>query len=104
MTGSNAVNVFLGIGLAWMFASIYHKINGTRFVVIPGSLAFSVTMFCSFALIAIVIMMIRRTARIGGELGGPAGWRVFTSCLFFGLWILYLILSSLDSYCVIKFF
>ncbi|RNA39426.1 sodium calcium exchanger 1-like isoform X3, partial [Brachionus plicatilis] len=102
VTGSNAVNVFLGIGLAWMFASIYHYFNGTRFVVVPGSLAFSVTMFCSFALIAIAMMMFRRSKFIGGELGGPTGWRYFSSFVFISLWLAYVILSSLDSYCISK--
>lgn len=103
VTGSNAVNVFLGIGLAWMFASIYHYFNKTPFIVVPGSLAFSVTMFCSFALVAISIMMFRRSKFIGGELGGPAGWRYFSSFVFISLWLVYVILSSLDSYCVLGF-
>ncbi|VDM86068.1 unnamed protein product, partial [Strongylus vulgaris] len=30
VTGSNAVNVFLGIGIAWSVAAIYHFFNGTR--------------------------------------------------------------------------
>ena len=33
VTGSNAVNVFLGIGVAWTIAAIYHAIKGTTFVV-----------------------------------------------------------------------
>jgi solute carrier family 8 (sodium/calcium exchanger) len=104
VTGSNAVNVFLGIGLAWTAAAFYHTWNGTKFVVVPGSLAFSVTLFCSFALLAITLMMIRRNPKIGGELGGPTKSRIFTSSLFFGLWLLYLLLSSLETYCVIKGF
>lgn len=36
VTGSNAVNVFLGIGVAWTIAAIYHEINGTSFDVEPG--------------------------------------------------------------------
>ena len=102
VTGSNAVNVFLGIGLAWLFASINHTWKGTKFVVNPGSLAFSVTLFCSFGGIAITLMMFRRMKFIGGELGGPIKSRIFTSFIFFGLWILYLLFSSLESYCVIK--
>lgn len=104
VTGSNAVNVFLGIGLAWSAAAIYHTWNGTVFRVDPGNLGFSVTLFCSFAFIAIAMMMIRRMKFIGGELGGPFRLRIFTSILFFGLWVLYLIFSALESYCVIKGF
>jgi solute carrier family 8 (sodium/calcium exchanger) len=104
VTGSNAVNVFLGIGLAWLAAAIYHTAKGTKFIVNPGSLAFSVTLFCSFALVAIALMMVRRMKFCGGELGGPPKSRLFTASLFFGLWVLYLVLSSLESYCVIKGF
>lgn len=102
MTGSNAVNVFLGIGLAWSFAAAYHVYHGTRFKVIPGSLAFSVTMFCSFAVVAIAIMMLRRSPRVGGELGGPFKWRVITAIVFIGLWVLYLMLSTFESYGIIR--
>lgn len=104
VTGSNAVNVFLGIGLAWTAAAIYHTWNGTQFRVDPGNLGFSVTLFCTFAFVAITMMMIRRMKFIGGELGGPFKLRIFTACLFFGLWILYLLFSSLESYCIIKGF
>merc|ERR1712117_314863 len=31
ITGSNSVNVFLGLGLPWMIASIYHAANGSVF-------------------------------------------------------------------------
>ena len=33
VTGSNAVNVFLGIGIAWTIASIYHALKGDKFLV-----------------------------------------------------------------------
>lgn len=36
VTGSNAVNVFLGIGVAWTIAAVYHAANGTKFLVEPG--------------------------------------------------------------------
>lgn len=103
VTGSNAVNVFLGIGLAWFAAAAYHVYHGSRFKVVPGSLAFSVTMFCTFAVLAIALMMFRRIKRIGGELGGPSNWRIFTSVIFFGLWVLYLTLSTLECYGIIRF-
>merc|ERR1719367_1820861 len=32
VTGSNSVNVFLGLGLPWLIASIYHWANGTQFL------------------------------------------------------------------------
>ena len=36
VTGSNAVNVFLGIGVAWSIAAIYHAYHGNIFKVPPG--------------------------------------------------------------------
>merc|ERR1712222_88134 len=46
VTGSNAVNVFLGIGIAWTMAAIYWESQGLTFDVPVGSLGFSVTIFC----------------------------------------------------------
>ena len=74
VTGSNAVNVFLGIGIAWSMAAIYHAVKGTEggFTVEPGTLGFSVTTFCILAVICIAILMARRYYKpIGAELGGP---------------------------------
>ena len=36
VTGSNAVNVFLGIGIAWSMAAIYWSAQGEQFVVPVG--------------------------------------------------------------------
>lgn len=36
VTGSNAVNVFLGIGIAWSVAAIYWWAHGKDFEVKPG--------------------------------------------------------------------
>lgn len=104
VTGSNAVNIFLGIGIAWTFAAFYHAWNGTEFLVNPGSLGFSVTIFCFFAFIAISLMMFRRFSFIGAELGGPMAARYVTSFIFFGLWFSYVVLSTLESYCIITGF
>lgn len=37
VTGSNAVNVFLGIGVAWSLAAIVHESKGTVYAVAPGT-------------------------------------------------------------------
>lgn len=36
VTGSNAVNVFLGIGVAWTVAAIFHWSKNEKFHVDPG--------------------------------------------------------------------
>ncbi|XP_047466691.1 sodium/calcium exchanger 3 isoform X1 [Mugil cephalus] len=104
VTGSNAVNVFLGIGVAWSVAAIYWHIKGKQFMVEAGSLAFSVTLFTIFAFLAISVLLYRRRAHIGGELGGPRGHRLATSAFLFGLWFLYILFSSLEAYCHIEGF
>ncbi|XP_017271304.1 sodium/calcium exchanger 3 isoform X1 [Kryptolebias marmoratus] len=104
VTGSNAVNVFLGIGMAWSVAAIYWQMKGKPFVVEAGSLAFSVTLFTIFAFLAVSVLLYRRRAHIGGELGGPRRHRLATSAFFFSLWFLYILFSSLEAYCHIEGF
>ncbi|KAM9468795.1 sodium/calcium exchanger 2b isoform 2-T2 [Clarias gariepinus] len=104
VTGSNAVNVFLGIGVAWSVAAVYWSAKGLRFRVEPGSLAFSVTLFTIFAFICMAVLLFRRRPSIGGELGGPRVPRILTTLLFVGLWLLYILFSSLETYCHIKGF
>uniref|UniRef100_A0A1A8INN3 Solute carrier family 8 (Sodium-calcium exchanger), member 2b n=2 Tax=Nothobranchius kuhntae TaxID=321403 RepID=A0A1A8INN3_NOTKU len=104
VTGSNAVNVFLGIGVAWSVAAVYWQLKGKKFEVDPGSLAFSVTLFTIFAFICMAVLLFRRRPSIGGELGGPRGPRILTTLLFLGLWFLYILFSSLEAYCHISGF
>ncbi|XP_071778468.2 sodium/calcium exchanger 1a isoform X21 [Centroberyx gerrardi] len=104
VTGSNAVNVFLGIGVAWSIAAIYHRSKGQEFRVDPGTLAFSVTLFTIFAFICVAVLMYRRRPEIGGELGGPRIPKILTSSLFFTLWLMYIVFSSLEAYCHIEGF
>ncbi|KAM8878929.1 sodium/calcium exchanger 1a isoform 2-T2 [Spinachia spinachia] len=104
VTGSNAVNVFLGIGVAWSIAAIYHHSKGQQFKVDPGTLAFSVTLFTIFAFICIAVLLYRRRPEIGGELGGPRVPKILTTCLFFSLWLMYIVFSSLEAYCHVKGF
>ncbi|XP_052432919.1 sodium/calcium exchanger 2-like isoform X2 [Carassius gibelio] len=104
VTGSNAVNVFLGIGVAWSVAAVYWAVQGKSFNVDPGSLAFSVTLFTIFAFICMGVLLFRRRPSIGGELGGPRVSRLLTTLLFLGLWFLYILFSSLEAYCHIEGF
>ncbi|XP_026215098.1 sodium/calcium exchanger 1-like isoform X14 [Anabas testudineus] len=104
VTGSNAVNVFLGIGVAWSIAAVYHYSKGQEFKVDPGTLAFSVTLFTIFAFICIAVLIYRRRPEIGGELGGPRVPKILTTSLFFSLWLMYIIFSSLEAYCHVKGF
>ncbi|XP_077342232.1 sodium/calcium exchanger 1 isoform X8 [Lithobates pipiens] len=104
VTGSNAVNVFLGIGVAWSIAAIYHAAHGRDFEVQPGTLAFSVTLFTIFAFVSVGVLLYRRRPEIGGELGGPRTAKLLTTALFTLLWLLYIFFSSLEAYCHIPGF
>merc|ERR1719175_365795 len=102
VTGSNGVNVFLGIGVAWSMAAIYHGVQGTVFKVEPGSLGFSVTIFCIEACLAIGILLARRSPAVGGELGGPKAVKTVTSGMFVFFWVFYVGISALEAYHVIR--
>lgn len=102
VTGSNSVNVFLGLGVAWSIAAIAKAVDGKSFEVPAGNLGFSVVVFCCCAVVAIGIMMLRRSKKVGGELGGEKAYKLPTSLSFCFLWVLYIILSSLQTYCHIE--
>lgn len=118
VTGSNSVNVFLGLGLPWMMAAIYWTANGQTdawrtkysadqntdwytsqlcqdgcFVVKAGTLVFSVIVYSICALIAVALLVVRRKF-LGGELGGPKPQAYASSCLLVCLWAVYVGLSS----------
>jgi Ca2+/Na+ antiporter len=119
VTGSNSVNVFLGLGLPWAIASIKWAMTsgsdckwdmkyqamagldslgtaGSRtlgFVVEAGNLSFSVGVFSTCAMCCIILLAVRRQA-FGGELGGPAGPKWASAGFLLFLWLIYIILSS----------
>lgn len=101
VTGSNSVNVFLGMGLPWVIATIYWKQkHDSDYVVPPGSMSFSVIMFLSCSMLCFLILGLRRCC-IGGELGGEGMARPLSAVLLFCLWLIYVIFVSLESYGVI---
>ncbi|KAM4714764.1 sodium/calcium exchanger 1-like [Anableps anableps] len=105
VTGSNAVNVFLGIGVAWTIAAIAWRSKGKPFRVDPGNLAFSVTLFTILAVVCVVTLLYRRRPTVaGGELGGPRTCKLLTSLLFVSLWLIYILLASMEAYCHIQAF
>jgi Ca2+/Na+ antiporter len=115
VTGSNSVNVFLGLGLPWLIGAIYwasaddakkaewaefygdtdvpSRYPEGGFVVIAGDLGFSVIVFSICACTAIGLLVWRRKA-FGGELGGPQPGRRISSIVLVCLWLVYVALSS----------
>lgn len=101
VTGSNSVNVFLGLGLPWTIAASYwHKVHQSSYFVPSGSLGFSVVMFTSTSLICFLILGLRR-CYVGGELGGPGAQRPVTALILVLLWIAYVTACTLQAYGVI---
>ncbi len=125
ITGSNSVNVFLGLGLPWVIASLYWaSTNGGKptpewtakyealniyspaelelggFAVPAGKLGFSVGVFCVCACSCFALLQFRRR-KIGGELGGPKRLQKISFCVLVFLWFMYVLLSSLQAYSLI---
>eukprot|EP00397_Hematodinium_sp_SG-2012_P011321 GEMP01011457.1.p1 GENE.GEMP01011457.1~~GEMP01011457.1.p1 ORF type:complete len:822 (+),score=160.59 GEMP01011457.1:124-2589(+) len=117
ITGSNSVNVFLGLGLPWMIGAIYWWANGKNdlwrtkyddfyavssvkgtdtalFVVKANELWFSVAVYAGCSIIWMIILALRRKV-LGAELGGPVKWKWITGVVFVGLWCVYVTASIL---------
>jgi len=122
VTGSNAVNVFLGCGVAWIVGAIYwsnaghtadwqmryaesvinqpmyggdHTLVPPGLAVPAGTLGISVITFCVCAIICIATMAARRMA-FGYELGTKMRWP--TAVFFIGLWLTYVSVSTAIAY------
>jgi len=113
VTGSNSVNVFLGLGLPWMMAAIFWEMQGPTdewrdrysgvltadalakggFAVPAGDLAFSVVVFMMTCVATLCTVLYRRY-RFSAELGGPQGFKTNTVMFFVLLWLLYIGLAS----------
>ena len=101
VTGSNSVNVFLGMGLPWVIATIYWRVEAASdYAVPPGSMSFSVIMFISCSMVCFLILGLRRCC-LGGELGGEGCTRNFSAVILFCLWLIYVVFVALESYEII---
>ncbi|OWF55905.1 Sodium/calcium exchanger 3 [Mizuhopecten yessoensis] len=100
VTGSNAVNVFLGLGLPWTMAAVYWSAKGTTFEVPAGSLGFSVIVFTICSLVTIMFLLFRRNLNVFGsaELGGPKIPKILSGIFCIALWVVYVLLASLNAY------
>ena len=96
ITGSNSVNVFLGLGLPWVIGAAYYESQGSCFKVRAGALGFSVTIFLVFSAVCLGTLLFRRITP-GAELGGPEFGKWVCTYLFFGMWVLYVVLSSMQD-------
>lgn len=101
MTGSNSVNVFLGLGLPWTIASVYYRVSKSESYYVPsGSLAFSVILFLVTSSVCIIVLLVRRKI-VGGELGGGKVGRISSAIFLCILWVIYVVFSALEVYDII---
>jgi len=112
VTGSNSVNVFLGVGISWSMGAIYWRAQGGSeawkmqmaerpelvellpegtFVVVADGMVLNIVVYLSFSLIALLSLYYRRLY-CGSELGGEYKSRIMFAALFFLMWILYLVI------------
>jgi Ca2+/Na+ antiporter len=96
VTGSNGVNVFLGIGLPWLIAAAYQEANGETFVVRSNGFGLSVFTFIVCACIFLAMMLYRKSQ--GCELGGDEKMAKMHASFSVVLWLCYVIIASLRYY------
>jgi len=96
VTGSNSVNVFLGLGLPWCMAVFYHESEGTKYLYPAGDLSFSVVVFFAFAVVCIFLLIYRRFY-CDGELGGPKNQAYAHSAFLYLSWFIYIVISSMKT-------
>jgi Ca2+/Na+ antiporter len=103
VTGSNSVNVFLGLGLPWSIGSIYWAIvgptsewkerypdiaasvKGAVLVVDSNHLGWGILVFLSSTVACLSILLLRRLF-LGAELGGVYPAKIATGVSFFCFW------------------
>ena len=101
VTGSNSVNVFLGLGLPWLVGAIYSLAQNEDYKVSRDGLSFSVMLFLITSISTLAILILRRIF-LGGELGGMGAFSKYsTAALWFLLWIVYIVFSCLRIYNII---
>ncbi|VDM97099.1 unnamed protein product [Thelazia callipaeda] len=99
ITGSNAVNVFLGLGLPWTIAAMYWFMQNKVFIVDAGNLSFSVAIFLATSALCLVLLITRRHLTFfgKGELGGRIYPKTLSALILIILWLAYIFLSILQT-------
>jgi len=118
VTGSNSVNVFLGLGFPWLIASIYWSTGATdewhekykndwdhydkykstgAFVVKGGSLGFNTMIFSILTCFVFVFLYFRRVY-VGGEIGGSKWGSRISAIILISVWFIYVLVSALQVY------
>jgi len=114
ITGSNCVNVFLGLGLPWVIGTIWTLqsdncvncvstssddgcMSKCAYYVPAGGLILSVILFLACSSIGFLILILRRVF-LKGELGGSSTARYGSAFAFISLWVIYIIFAGMGTY------
>uniref|UniRef100_A0A7R9ZZ75 Sodium/calcium exchanger membrane region domain-containing protein n=1 Tax=Pyrodinium bahamense TaxID=73915 RepID=A0A7R9ZZ75_9DINO len=114
VTGSNSVNVFLGLGLPWTMGALYWAFKGqtdewrqkypeqfelrgedggAAFIVQSKNLGFCVIIFSCACVVALFLLHLRRRL-LGAELGGPFVPKAVTTLAFLLFWFGFISVTS----------
>lgn len=74
--------------------------QGVSFEVPAGSLGFSVVVFTICAIVTLILIVVRRFVGVFGnaELGGPKTPKMISGIFMISLWLVYVLLASLQTY------
>ena len=104
VTGSNSVNVFLGMGIPWFLAVCYKasQPTGDVFLLKKENLkgfTFSIVVFMACAVLAMLLLILRRYLPFFGnaELGGTKVGKYLSGGILIGLWVIYIVLNVLKT-------
>lgn len=86
------------------FTNIFFQ--GVSFEVPAGSLGFSVAIFTVCAIVTLILIVVRRVVGVFGnaELGGPKTPKLISGFFMIFLWLVYVLLASLQTYGYIEGF
>lgn len=98
VTGSNSVNVFLGMGLPYLFAAYWNEyVEEQDYSTPSGDMALAVSLFLITSVLCFLVLGIRRKF-VGGELGGPAKTKYLSAIYLCVLWVVFVIILSMKVY------
>ena len=86
------------------FRMLHINYTVSVFQVPAGTLAFSVTIYTICAILCIAVLVLRRFLKATGnaELGGKFEYKIATFVFFIILWVMYVLLSCMQTYGDIK--
>lgn len=89
-------NLYKVFVMKTLFIMFVFLLQGKSFYVPAGDLAFSVLLYSIFAVICLGILIFRHYVFPKGELGGAGWFKYLCAAVMVVMWLLYIIISSLQ--------